>query len=447
MQKLQQNLNSNFVHLHVHTEYSLLDGINRVNQLPTEISNLGQTALAITDHGNVSGSYRFYKECRKAGIKPIIGMEAYYTVEDRTVREKDDLGESYYHLVLHAMNNTGLKNLYKLSTFAYTEGMYRKPRIDDALLGEYSEGIIATTACLGSRISQLILNDKIKEAEYILDHHRSIFNKRLLIELQLHDMEDQTKVNAVLLQLANKKDIEIILTNDCHYTSEHDKYFHEIALCMQTKTTLSNEKRFTFGDIDVHVASHDWMWKEAQKLNIPYRAIENTKHFAELINSNDYFSDRKNRYPKYSDFKYSTNSWGELEHYCKQKLFEKFGKMPPKDYRDRIDKELKIIKKMGFSDYLLIVSDFLDGARSQNVYVGPGRGSAAGSLVAYALDITRVDPIKYGLIFERFLNYGRAATPLIFSQEQVEYIKESANHTKCLHEHKCSHGSSCNHKH
>lgn len=436
-------MNKDFVHLHMHTEYSLLDGINKVSNIPKHIAAMNQKAVAITDHGNVSGSYRFYKECKKNGIKPIIGMEAYYTVEDREVKEKDDLGQSYYHLVLLAMNNTGLKNLYKLSTFAYTEGMYRKPRIDDALIGEYSEGIIATTACLGSRISQLILRDKIKEAEYVLDHHRSLFDKRLLIELQLHDDPEQIKVNKALLELANRKNISTILTNDCHYTNEKDKYFHEIALCMQTKTTLSDEKRFSFGDIDVHVANHDWMWQKAQACGIPHEALENTSHLASMINSEDYFSDRKNRYPKYNNFKHSTNSWTELEIECKQKLFNKFGKMPPEIYRQRIDHELNIIKKMGFSDYLLIVSDFLEGAREQNVYVGPGRGSAAGSLVAYALDITRVDPIKYDLLFERFLNYGRAAKPIIFSKEQTEYIKESGSHTHCTHKHKCS----CPHKH
>jgi len=422
----------------MHTEYSLLDGINQVSKLPSHISSIGQKAVAITDHGNVSGSYRFYKKCREANVKPIIGMEAYYTVEDRQVREKDDLGQSYYHLVLLAMNNTGLKNLYKLSTFAYTEGMYRKPRIDDDLIGQYSEGIVATTACLGSRISQLILNDKVKEAEYVLDHHRSLFDKRLLIELQLHEDPEQIKVNQALIKLAEKKNIELVLTNDCHYTNEKDKYFHEIALCMQTKTTLSNEKRFSFGDIDVHVGTHDWMAKQAAKLNIPYRAISNTVQLASMIDSNSYFEDRKNRYPIYTDFKNAKNSWDELEILCKQKLFQKFGAMPPEIYKERIDYELSIIKKMGFSDYLLIVSDFLDGARSRNVYVGPGRGSAAGSLVAYALDITKVDPIKYGLLFERFLNYGRAAKPLIFTKEQKQYIKESSSHTACNHKHKCS---------
>jgi DNA polymerase-3 subunit alpha len=438
MQKMREkSLDDNFVHLHMHTEYSLLDGINQVSKIPTHISSLGQKAVAITDHGNVSGSYRFYKECKAAGVKPIIGMEAYYTVEDRKVREKDDLGESYYHLVLIAMNNVGLKNLYKLSTYAYTEGMYRKPRIDDDLIGQYSEGIIATTACLGSRISQLILKDKVKEAEYVLDHHRNLFDKRLLIELQLHDDPEQKKVNQVLLNLAKEKQMSMILTNDCHYTSESDKNFHEIALCMQTKTTLSNEKRFSFGDIDVHVAHHDWMWNKAQAIGIPYDAVSNTRQLANMVDSDDYFSDKKNRYPKYNSLKYAKNSWDELEYLCKQKLFQKMGEMPSQVYRDRIDKELSTIKKMGFSDYLLIVADFLDGAREQNVYVGPGRGSAAGSLVAYALDITKVDPIKYGLIFERFLNYGRAARPIIFNKEQVKYIKESSSHKNCTHKHKC----------
>ena len=432
---MEQN---DFVHLHMHTEYSLLDGINQVAKLPQHISSIGQKAVAITDHGNVSGSYSFYKNCKKANIKPIIGMEAYYTVEDRTVREKDSLGQSYYHLVLLAMNNTGLKNLYKLSTFAYTEGMYRKPRIDDDLLGQYSEGIIATTACLGSRMSQLILRDKIQEAEYVLDHHRNLFDKRLLIELQLHKDPEQIKVNKVLLELAEKKNIEIILTNDCHYTNEHDKMFHEIALCMQTKTTLSNPDRFSFGDIDVHVANHNWMAARAATMGIPYRAISNTVQLANMIDSDSYFEDRMNRYPKLKTYKDAMNSWDQLEITCKQKLFQKFGTMPSEEYRTRIDYELSIIKKMGFSDYLLIVAEFLEGARKQNVYVGPGRGSAAGSLVAYALDITQIDPIKYGLLFERFLNYGRAAKPLIFTKEQRQYIKESSSHTACTHKHKCS---------
>ena len=434
---------NDFVHLHMHTEYSLLDGINKINTLPTHVSSMGQRSVAITDHGNVSGSYRFYKECRKKNIKPIIGMEAYYTVEDRTVKQKDDLDSSYYHMVLLAMNNVGLHNLYKLSTYAYTEGMYRKPRIDDDLIGQYSEGIIATTACLGSRISQLILNDRFNDAEYILDHHRSLFNGRLLAEVQLHDDPEQVKVNHALIEMANRKNIELILTNDCHYTNSNDKYFHEIALCMQTKTTLSNPKRFSFGDIDVHVAHHDWMANQARIKNIPYRAIENTNHIANLIDSDSYFSDRMNRYPQFQNLKHFNNSWNELEYVAKTKLLEKFKGIPPQAYQDRLNYELKVIKKMGFSDYLLIVQEFLDGARDEGVYVGPGRGSAAGSLVSYALDITKVDPIKYDLLFERFLNPGRSAKPIIFSPEHTQYIKDSADHLHCDHKHKCS----CDHKH
>lgn len=429
---------SDFVHLHMHTEYSLLDGINKVSKLPTHIANLNQKAVAITDHGNVSGSYRFYKECKKAGIKPIIGMEAYYTVNDRSVRERDDLDKPYYHLVLLAMNNTGLKNLYKLSTFAYTEGMYRKPRIDDDLIGRYSEGIIGTTACLGSRLSQLILANRFKDAEFILQHHKALFGNRLLAEVQLHDDPEQIKVNAALIELAKRNNIELILTNDCHYTNSNDKYFHEIALCMQTKTTLSNENRFTFGDIDVHVAHHDWLKNQAERKGIPYRAIQNTNQVANIIDSDSYFEDRMNRYPVFKNLKHCSNSWNELEYVSKTKLMEKFKGMPPLVYRERLNTELKVIKKMGFSDYLLIVQEFLDGARSQNVEVGPGRGSAAGSLVAYALDITKVDPIKYGLLFERFLNPGRSAKPIIFAPEHEQYIKDSANHVNCDHKHKCS---------
>lgn len=424
-----------FVHLHLHTEYSLLDGINRIKTIPDYIKSIGQSAVSMTDHGNVSGSYAFFKSCKKAGVKPIIGMEAYYTVGDRTVREVDDLEEPYYHLVLLAMNNTGLKNLFKLSSFAYTEGMYHKPRIDDDLISQYSEGICATSSCLGSRASQLILNGKSSEAEKLIHHHAAMFDKRFLIELQLHEMEDQVKVNQVLMDIAKRNKYPMILTNDCHYTHQIDKNLHEIALCMQTNNKLSDEKRFSFGDIDVHVASHDWMWNRAQKAQIPYDAISNTVSLADMIDSNDYFSDRKNRYPKFQNLQEGLTSAQHLEILAKQKLFEKFGTMPPKEYRDRLDYELKVIKKIGFSDYMLIVWEFLKGARDVGVEVGPGRGSGGGSLVAYALQITNFDPIKYGLVFERFLNIGRAARPIIFDDKMYEQI-EALNIEP---QHACSH--------
>ena len=429
-----------FVHLHVHTEYSLLDGINRTSTLPEHIKGLNQKALAITDHGNVSGSYKFYKSCIKTGIQPIIGMEAYYTTRDRSLREVDDLGEPYYHMVLLALNNTGLHNLYKLSSRSYSEGMYRKPRLDDLLLGEYSEGICATTACLGSRISQLIIKGRKKEAEKMIDHHRSLFQNRFLIEVQLHEMEEQQVVNKVLTEISLRKNIPMILSNDCHYTHEFDKQIHEAALCMQTKQKLSDEKRFTFGEIDVHAASHDWMWERAKAQGLPYDCITNTVSVADMVDSNDYFTDKMNRYPKFQELPGSLKSYEYLEVLSKQKLYERFGEMPSQEYRDRLDVELKAMKGMGFSDYMLIVAQFMDGARDEGVLHGPGRGSAAGSLVAYALGITEVDPIKYGLIFERFLNIGRGATPIIFNKTMIQEIEStvalpSGCHSACGHNH------------
>ncbi len=428
---------NDFVHLHVHTEYSLLDGINRIETLPEHIKGLGQRSLAITDHGNVSGSYKFFKACNKVGVQPIIGMEAYYSIQDRSVKDLDDLDNAYYHLILIALNNEGLHNLYKLSTLAYTEGMYRKPRLDDLLLGEYGNGICATTACLGSRISQLILNDRRKEAEKMIAHHRALFGDRFLIELQLHEMEEQQIVNKVLIEISKKENIPMILSNDCHYTHEIDKDLHEAALCMQTKTTLSNEKRFSFGEIDVHAASHDWMWARASAQGIPYESLSNTVALADMVDSSSYFSDRMNRYPKYQEIPEGYKCFEWLEITAKQGLYNRMGGMPPEQYRNRLDTELTTIKRLGFSDYMLIVAQFMEGARELGVLHGPGRGSAAGSLVAFALGITEIDPIKYGLFFERFLNIGRGAKPLIFNQEMInniEALPQCKQHS-CGHKH------------
>src|SRR6056300_1933 len=409
-----------YVHLHVHTEYSLLNGINKVNRLPAYAKQMGMPAVAMTDHGNVSGSYKFYKECKKQDIKPIIGMEAYYTINDRTAKEPDHLGKSYYHLILLAQNNIGLHNLMKLSSYAYTEGMYRKPRIDDALIAQYSEGIIATTTCLGSRASQLILMGEKKAAENLILHHKEMFKDRFLVELQLHKDEEQQAVNKVLQEIASKHNLPMVLTCDCHYTHEHDKQHHEAALCMQTKTVLSDEKRFSFGPIDVHFASHDWTWNEANQQNMPYDVISNTVHVADLIDNETYFMDRMNRYPKFQDLPETYKSFEFLTLESQHGLYNRFNDMPPQEYRDRLDHELNVIKRMGFSDYMLIVSQFMNGARDYGVMHGPGRGSAAGSLVAWSLGITEIDPIKYDLMFSRFLNEGRAATPLIFNKQMAE---------------------------
>lgn len=412
-----------FAHLHLHSEMSLLDGINRLDSLPEHIKSMGQTACALTDHGNISGSYKFFKSCNKAGVKPLLGMEAYYTTADASVRELDDLGEKYYHLVLLAKNGNGLRNLRWLSTKAYTEGMYSKPRIDDKMLAEYSSDLIATSACLGSRISQLILRGKKTEAEKLLLHHADIFKDNFFIEVQLHAESDQQIVNKVLLDIARRRRLPLILTNDCHYTHPQDKLTHEQALCMQTGGLMSDESRFSFGGIDVHVAHHDWMWKQAQAQGIPYEAISNTLAVADMIDSNTYFADIKNRFPRFQDTPSSRTTWRHLEIEAKTRLIKKMGGMPTQEYKDRMDHELKIIKKMGFYDYLLIVDQLLAGARSEDVYIGPGRGSAVGSLVSYALDISQVDPVEHGLVFERWLNYGRSGKPIFFDQEMIEQVQ------------------------
>lgn len=404
---------TNFTHLHLHTEYSVLDGINRVETLPEHIKKLGQSACAITDHGTLSGTYKFYKACKKAGIKPILGMEAYYSVIDKSIRENDDLDQRYYHLVLLAKNNNGLKNLFAISSKAYSEGMYHKPRCDDALLAEYSKDIIATSACLGSRAAQLILNNQSDLAEKYIQHHAAIFKDNFLIEIQLHKDREQIVVNEELVRIAKKHSLPIVVVNDCHYTSPDDKDLHEQALCMQTNDLMSNEDRFSFGPIDVHVASAEFMLENIRLLRLPEEAISNTQYVTNLIEV-DYFCDTWNKYPVFPDIPENETSFSYLENKVKDALEEKFGGIPPKEYQDRINYELKTIKKMGFDNYILIIDSLVSLARENNILVGPGRGSAGGSLVTYALGITQLDPIKYNLLFERFLNYGRAAIPKIF---------------------------------
>lgn len=408
-----------FVHLHTHTDFSLLDGMNIVSKLPEYAKKLGMSAIAITDHGTIAGCYDHYKACKAAGIKPILGMEAYYCVTDRSAREKDTDGYKYYHLILLAKNQIGWKNLIKLSSRSYVEGMYSKPRIDDALLQEHSEGLIATTACLGSRFSRLILNNRREEAERLIDHHNSIFKNRFFLELQLHDDNEQRAINETMLDISMSKNIPIVVTNDSHYTHQNHKELHEMALCMQTNDKMSSDKRFSFGDIDVHFASPEWMLEGVLDRNLPEEAIDNTNWIAESIDADSYFADQMNRFPKFPYLEIGETSWQRLYKNAYNGLRERTKNMPSdlieKEYLPRLNRELETIKYVGFSDYLLLVQYFTERARQElNVYVGPGRGSAAGSLVAWVLGITQIDPVRYNLLFERFLNIGRAATPIIF---------------------------------
>ncbi len=408
------------------TEFSTLDGINRVDTLPEHVrDNLGQKALACTEHGTLSGAYKFTKSCRKAGIKPIIGLEAYYSITDIGAKELDIDGNRYYHLVMLAKNRVGLKNLVKLSSRAYAENMYYRPRTHDSMIAEHGEGIIATTACLGSRFSKLILMNRKAEAERLIDHHSQMFED-FFIELQLHEDEDQQTINRELVEISRRKNIPLVLTNDSHYTFQQDKQVHEMALCMQTNDVLSNPKRFSFGDIDVHLAHHDWMAENAQRQGIPYAAIANTVHIANMIKDNEYFDDIYNQYPKFKHCLEGYTPDEELAWQAKTKLTERMGGTVPQEYRERLITELKTIKQVGFSDYMLIVSHMINHGRDElKGWFGPGRGSAAGSLVAYALGITQIDPIKYGLLFSRFLSMGRSAKPMVFDDATARELKAS----------------------
>lgn len=406
---------SNWVPLHCHWESSYLDGILRYRDMD-KIKKKGIETIAITDHGNLSGTYEFYKNAIKAGVKPIIGMEAYYAL-DRTAKGQDDLGNSRpnYHMILLAQNQKGYQNLVKLSSLAYIEGYYYSARIDDKLIGDHNEGIMATSACLGSRMSQLIMRGEKDRAMDLLCLHKELFKDRFFIELQCHYNDEQKMVNQVLLEFANKTGLPIIVTSDSHYMDCHDKELHDKFLAISTNSKLEDPKRFTFGELECHLPTMEEILAKCEEFGIPEEAITNTKYVSDMCTP-DYFKGIINRYPTYKDLPGDLNADQFLEMLCKTKYLEKNNwAMPSQEIEERIDTELKAIKRMGFADYMLILWDIIEnGARKNNIIVGPGRGSAAGSYVAYILGITQVDPLKHDLLFARFLNEGRAATPVIF---------------------------------
>jgi DNA polymerase-3 subunit alpha len=418
-------------------EASTLDGVNRLDSTPQHIKNKGMSSCALTDHGNCVGHYQFWQNCNKVGIKPILGLEAYISVLPNGVREPDERERAYYHMVMLALNNKGLHNLWTLSSRAYTENLYYKPRIAKQIMADYSEGIAATTACLGSLFSQLILRGDYKQAEKQLLEHADIYKDRFFVELQAH-AGDQQVVNSILIELANRNSLPIIMTADAHYTHKHDKQFHETTLKMATEGSGDG---FSFGDIEVFLGSPQEMQDLAKQASVPLEALTNTTHIANMV-TNDYFSDRKNRFTKYKECPPGIHSWQVLEAEAISGLQKRFTTMPFV-YTERLFYELGVIKKLGFSDYFLIVAQYVNKARELDIAIGPGRGSAGGSLVAYALGITKVDPIKYNLLFERMLNPGRAALPLIFDQAtkaiaQQELDRLESEHTPAeLHDH-CS---------
>lgn len=385
--------------------------MNRVDEYPGVIKNMGQIACAQTNHGTMAGSWAFFKSCNKHGIKPLLGCEFYYSATSRHIREKDDLGKPYYHLILIAKNNNGLKNLFQLSTKSFTEGMYYKPRIDDELISQYSDDVFATSACLGSRFSQLIMQGSHKAAENLIDHHAAIFKDRFFLELQTHKSPEQELVNNVLMSIASRKNLPLVLTADAHYTHKHDKEFHETTLKMATE---GQGDGFTFGDIECHLHHHDEIWAKAKAQGIPYEALSNTVHIANTVDAADYFSDRKNHFPTFKSLPEGVTSWQYLEALALSGLYKRVGYPLPADYEKRFKEELAVFKKASMCDYILIVWEYIRKARELGVLVGPGRGSVGGSLICYALEITQLDPMKYGLIFERFVNPGRLGIPILF---------------------------------
>ncbi len=392
-----------FVHLHVHTEYSLLDGACRVRELVEEVKAQGMGAVAITDHGAMYGAVEFYGACREAGIKPIIGCEAYLSPQGHTSREK---GESY-HLLLLAESDEGYRNLMKLCTIANTDGFYYKPRLDYDLLYRYREGIIATSACLAGELSSLLLEGRDEEAFARAGLYLDIFGRdNFFVEVMHNALPDQRVANRKLLELARRMDLRVVATNDVHYLRREDASWHDVLLCVQTQCTVYDSGRLSFGSDDFYLRSPQEMWYLFGS-EVP-EALLNTAEIAERCSVELRFGGFLLPHFPVPEGK----SLSELlRDRATEGLRARMGGDVPREYLERLEYELSVIERMGYPGYFLIVADVVEFARSRGIPVGPGRGSAAGSLVSYALGITELDPIRWGLLFERFLNPERVSMP------------------------------------
>ena len=413
----------NFTHLHVHTEYSLLDGSNKIKEYVARVKKLGMDSAAITDHGVMYGVIDFYKEAKAQGIKPILGCEVYVAPGSRFDKEAGNNEDRYYHLVLLAENNEGYQNLMKIVSIGFIDGFYYKPRVDIETLETYHEGIIALSACLAGEIPRYIMRGMYEEACKSALRYQNIFGKNnFFLELQDHGMPEQKQVNQSLLRMSRELGIELVATNDVHYTYAEDVKPHDILLCLQTGKRLSDEDRMRYEGGQYFVKS-----PEEMATLFPYapEALENTYKIAQRCNVEIEFGVTK--LPKY-DVPEGYTSWEYLNKLC----WDGFAERYPDDtgkLRDQLTYELSIIQKMGYVDYFLIVWDFIKYSRDHGIAVGPGRGSAAGSLVSYTLGITNIDPAKYQLLFERFLNPERVSMPDIDvdfcferRQEVIDYV-------------------------
>ena len=420
---------TDFVHLHIHSEFSLLDGANRIKDLPQRAKELGMKAMAITDHGVMYGAIDFYKACKKEGIKPIIGCEVYVAPRSRHDKEPN-IDNKYNHLILLAKNNQGYKNLSKLVSIGFTEGYYYKPRIDLEVLEQYHEGIICLSACLAGSVNQALLNGQNEKAEEIALWHKNVFGEDYYIEIQNNGIREQVIANQKLIQLARKLNIPLVATNDAHYLKKEDAYNHEILLCIQTGKRMSDEDRMKFETDELYVKSPEEM---SEYFKAFPDAIENTVKIADKCNVEFEFG--HTILPNYDVPPEYPTHYGFLKKLCDDGLRKRYGENPSEDIIQRAEYELGIIKKMGYVDYYLIVWDFIHYAKSHDIPVGPGRGSGAGSILAYAIEITDIDPMKYGLLFERFLNPERISMPDFdvdfcyeHRQDVIDYVSNKYGH-------------------
>ena len=420
----------NFTHLHLHTEYSLLDGACRIEGLMQRVKALGQTAVAITDHGVMYGCVDFYKAAKKAGVKPIIGCEVY--VATRTRFDKVNRIDGSNHLVLLCKNETGYKNLIKMVSAGFTEGFYNKPRVDHELLEEYHEGLICLSACLAGEIPQALLAGDYEKAKNLARYYEDLFGKgNYYIERQDHRLDEQRTVLPLLVRLSRETGIPLVATNDAHYLEKEDSRMQHILICIQTNKTVNDDDVLEFGTDEFYVKSTDEMY---ELFSAWPEACENTNRIAEMCSFDFEFGVTKLPYFVAPDGMDNKEYFVKL---CRDGLLRRYGADVPEDIRARLDYEISIIDRMGYINYYLIVFDFINYAKSQGIPVGPGRGSGAGSLAAYCVGITNIDPIKYNLLFERFLNPERVSMPdfdIDFCyerrQEVIDYVirKYGADH-------------------
>ena len=420
-QEVQTTEHRAFTHLHVHTEYSLLDGSAKIKELVERVKELGMDSIAITDHGAMYGAIEFYKAAKEVGIKPIIGCEVYVAAGSRLTKEGK--GGGYYHLVLLAENETGYHNLIKLVSYGFIDGFYYKPRVDKELLRQYHEGIIASSACLAGEVARDVLTLSYDHAKEAALEYEEIFGKgNFFLELQNHGMPEQKRVNEALIRMSKETGIPLIATNDSHYIYKEDAVPHDILLCIQTGKTVEDEDRMRYVGGQFYVKSPEEMYDLFG--DVP-EALENTVKIAERCNVDFVFHDLK--LPRFDVPEGKT-----APEYLREICYDGFAMRypdPKPEWKERLEYELHTIETMGYVDYFLIVWDFIKYAKDHGIIVGPGRGSAAGSMVSYCLQITTIDPLQYDLIFERFLNPERVSMPDIDvdfcyerRQEVIDYV-------------------------